>query len=192
MAMVYTETPNFLHEILLFIPLVWVEAPSLIQNLLRALVCISKSGILAVTGQGVYKVGVFPRIPTEVSVNTNKDETITGRFRFWSFGDFLSHLLTLLVHTYCLGNKQLWDEGWDISHWDMLPTWFYLDKWSISVNVFTAQTLTDFRKNCTYRESLNLTRHWETCKPLGRYCDVGCQSRVNEMLPIKLYPKAST
>lgn len=43
-----------------------------------------------------------------------------------------------------------------------------------------------FQKNCMYRESLNLTCHWETCKPLGSYCNIECQSRVNKILPTKL------
>lgn len=156
MALVYLETPNLLHEILLFIPLVWVKAlrwnskpsqgPCLPQQIWNT----------GGHGQGVYKVGVFPWLPTEVSVNTDEDETITGSFRFWPFGDFLSHLLTLSIHVYCFGNKQLWDEGWDLNH----PTWFYLGKWSISINLFIAQTLTDFRK-------LHIQRTSEPHTPLG-------------------------
>lgn len=152
MALFYTETPSLLNEILLFIPLVWVEA--LRWDSKQSPCCINKSGILVVTGQGVYKEGVFPWIPIEVSVNTNKDETITDwALQILTIWGLSESLVVSLVHVYCFRNKQLRDEGWDVSHWDMLPTSFYLGKWSISINAFRAQTLTDFIRTA-YAENL--------------------------------------
>lgn len=192
MALVYLETPNLLHEILLFIPFVWVEAlrwnskpsqgPCLPQQIWN-------------TGghrTGCLQGGCFPLI-------TNR-----GQCQHWWWWDHhwelqiltiwgLSESLTDSFSTCILFWEQTamrWGFGFkSLGHASYLILFRQMEHIYKCIHSTNSHW---FQKNCIYREPLNLTHHWETCKPLGSYCDFECQLRVNEILPTKLYPKAST